>query len=41
MTNQSKGDYSYALLDVDSEVAPEVEEQLRQVDGVLRVRVIR
>ena len=41
MTNQSKGDYSYALMDVDCKVTPEVEAKLKSIDGVLRVRVIQ
>ena len=41
MTNQSKGDYSYALMDVDSKVPEEVIEKMKSIEGVLRVRVIQ
>ena len=41
MTNKSRGDYSYALIDVDSPITEEVVERLKSVEGVLRVRVIK
>ena len=41
MTNQSKGDFSYALMDVDSKVPDEVVDKLESIDGILRVRVIQ
>ena len=41
MTNKAKGDYAYSLLDVDSPITEDVLEQLRKIDGVLRVRVIK
>ena len=41
MTNKSKGEYSYALIDVDSKVTSDVVEKLKQVEGVLRVRVVK
>ena len=41
MTNKSKGEYAYALLDVDSPVNDEVLDKLRAIDGVLRVRKIK
>ena len=41
MTNTSKGDYAYALLDVDSPVTDEVIEKLAKTDGVLRVRKVK
>ncbi len=41
MTNKGKGDYAYALMDVDSPVTEEVIEKLRAIKGVLRVRVIQ
>jgi D-3-phosphoglycerate dehydrogenase len=34
MTNKSRGEYAYALLDVDSPVSAEVAEKLEAVDGV-------
>lgn len=41
MTNKAKGDYAYSLLDLDSPVTEEVLDRLRNIDGVLRVRVIK
>ena len=41
MTNTSKGNYAYALLDVDSPVTDEVIEKLAKTDGVLRVRKVK
>lgn len=41
MANKSKGDYAYALMDVDSEVPQEVLKKLESMEGVLRVRKIK
>ncbi len=41
MTNKSRKEYAYTMMDVDGEVPADVEEQLAAVDGVLKVRVIR
>ena len=41
MANKSKGEYAYALLDVDSPITDEVLEQLRNTEGVLRVRKVK
>lgn len=41
MTNKSRGDYAYSLLDIDSPVTDEAVEQLKQIEGVLKVRVIK
>ncbi|MBR4026267.1 MAG: phosphoglycerate dehydrogenase [Lachnospiraceae bacterium] len=41
MTNKAKGDYAYSLIDVDSPVTDEVVEKLRNIEGVLRVRMIK
>jgi D-3-phosphoglycerate dehydrogenase len=41
MTNKAKGDYAYSLIDLDSPITEDVLEQLRKIDGVLRVRVIK
>ncbi len=41
MSNTSKGDYAYTLFDLDSKVAPETVEQLRNVEGVVKVRVVK
>ena len=41
MTNQSRKEYAYTMMDVDGEVPSDVEEQLSKVKGVLKVRMIR
>ncbi len=41
MTNKSKGDYAYTLFDLDSPVTDDVLDNMSQIDGVLRVRVIK
>lgn len=41
MSNTSKGDYAYTLLDLDAKVAPEIVEKLRAVEGVVKVRVVK
>ncbi len=41
MTNKSRGEYAYSLLDLDSPMTEEAIEQLRESKGVLRVRVIQ
>lgn len=41
MTNKSRKEYAYTMIDVDSEVSAELEEQISAVGGVLKVRVIR
>lgn len=41
MSNTSKGDYAYTLVDLDTRVEPDVIEQLRETEGVVKVRVIQ
>ena len=41
MSNTSKGDYAYTLVDLDTQVEPDVIEQLRATEGVVKVRVIK
>ncbi len=41
MANKSRGDYAYALFDVDSAVTEEVIEKLKQTKGVLNARRIQ
>jgi D-3-phosphoglycerate dehydrogenase len=40
MLNNSKGDWSYTMLDVDSDVSDAVLDKLRCLEGILRVRKI-
>lgn len=41
MNDKGKGDYAYALIDVDSPVDADVVAKLQAIEGVLRVRVIK
>ena len=41
MTNKSKGDYAYTLLDLGTPATDEVVAQLKGLDGVLKVRVVK
>ncbi|MBR5356454.1 MAG: ACT domain-containing protein, partial [Lachnospiraceae bacterium] len=40
-TNKSKGEYAYTLMDIEAKVTDEVVEKLRELDGVIRVRVVK
>lgn len=40
MTNKSKGEYAYTMMDVEGTVSTEAESDLKNIEGVLRVRVI-
>lgn len=41
LTNKSKGDYAYTLLDADNEVSAEILRNLEATEGVIRVMVIK
>ncbi len=41
MTNKSRGDYAYSLLDLDAPATADVIEKLSALEGVLKVRVIK
>ena len=41
MTNKSKGEVAYTLIDLDDDVNPDIVEKLKKVDGVYRVRIVR
>ena len=41
LSDKAKGEYAYAIIDVDSPVSAEVVEKLAAIDGVLRVRVVK
>lgn len=41
MSNTSKGDFAYTLVDLDAPVEEAVVEQLRAVEGVVKVRVVK
>ena len=41
MTNKSKGEYAYTLIDLESAASAEALEALTKVDGMFRVRVVK
>lgn len=41
MTNKSRGDYAYSLLDIDSPITDTAIEQLKGIEGVLKIRIIK
>jgi D-3-phosphoglycerate dehydrogenase len=41
MSNTSKGDYAYTLLDLDAPVSREAVQKLREIEGVIRIRVVK
>jgi D-3-phosphoglycerate dehydrogenase len=38
MLNKSRGDYAYNIIDIESQITPELIDKLRQIEGVLMVR---
>ena len=40
MINKSKGQYAYTILDIDSPSTSETANKIREIDGVLKVRII-
>lgn len=41
MTNKSKGEYAYTMMDVESPATADMVEKLAAIDGVFRVRVVK
>ena len=41
LMNKSRGEYAYTVLDLDRHPSADVVEHLKQIDGVLKVRVIK
>ena len=41
MINQSRDDLAYTIVDVDSEISPEVLETISALDGIMIARVIQ
>lgn len=41
MTNKSKGDFAYTLIDLETPAADELVEKLKMIDGVLKVRIVK
>ena len=40
MTNKSKKDYAYTMVDVNSRITDDVADELRAIPGLIRVRVL-
>ena len=41
MSNQSRGDFAYSLLDIDKSAPESVVEELAAIEGVIKVRVVK
>ena len=41
MINKSKGDYAYTMIDCEKDISAEVEKVLSDIEGVIRIRVIK
>ena len=41
MTNKSKGDYAYTVIDVETSLNEEMAGRLREIKGVLKVRIVK
>lgn len=41
MTNKSKGDFAYSLFDIESEITDDLLKKLEDVEGVVKIRVIK
>ena len=41
MTNKSKGNYAYVLIDVDSAITEGVMKKLESIEGTLKVRKVK
>ena len=41
MTNKSRGEYAYTMMDVESNIGTDIVEGLQKSDGVFRVRVVK
>lgn len=41
LSNKSKGDYAYTMIDVETPCTQAIVDELRKIDGVLKVRIIK
>lgn len=41
MTNKSRGDVAYTMIDVETAATPEITEALEKIEGVFRVRIVK
>lgn len=40
MSNQSKGEVAYSLFDIEGNVSEEIQREIRQIEGIFKIRVI-
>ena len=40
LSNKSRGDYAYTMVDVNTRISDQVADELRAIEGVIRVRVL-
>ena len=40
MTNKSKNQYAYTMIDIENELSVDIEKKLNEINEVLRVRII-
>ena len=41
MTNKSKGDHAYTLIDLETNIDDAIVKKMKKIEGVVRVRVVR
>lgn len=41
MTDKSRGDYAYTIIDVDNQISNSVTDKIAAIDGVIKVRVVK
>ena len=41
MTNKSKGDYAYTMIDVSTSIPESVVESLKEIEDVYKVRIVK
>lgn len=41
MTNKSKGEYAYTIVDVNTQVGDDMVDKIKAIEGILRVRIIK
>lgn len=41
MTNKSKGEFAYTIMDVSTDINEEIADKIREIQGILRVRLIK
>ena len=41
MTNKSRGEVAYTMLDIETPASEEIIEKLQSIEGVFRVRVVK